>query len=108
MMVMVMTVLMLVSVTVCMLVFVGILLCMGVKFRASMETAAGQIFRFLYFTADVYNCVGTHNSTGILFLHGDSNPFMQVIHDIQKGSLIRQEFIQCTHQHIAGGTHFTF
>ena len=108
MMVMVMTVLMLVSVIMCMCVFVGIFLYMGVQFRTSMETATGQIFRFLYFAADVYNCVGTYNSTGILFLHSDSDPFMQMIHDIQKGSLIRQEFIQCTHQHITGGTHFTF
>ena len=49
MMVMVMTVLMLVSVIMCMCVFVGIFLYMGVQFRTSMETAAGQIFRFLYF-----------------------------------------------------------
>ena len=105
---MLMVVLMVVVVLVMMVVGMAVPAAVGMDFRMGVKDTAGQILRFLYFTVDVYNSVGTHNPTGILFLHSDGDPFLQVIHDIQKGSLIRQNFIQGAHQHITGGTHFTF
>ena len=84
------------------------ILCINVQLRVVMETTAGQIFGVLDLAPDVHNGMGAPNAAGIFFFHRDGNSLVQVIHDMQKSGLIRQEFIQGTHQHIAGGAHFTF
>ena len=83
-------------------------LCVDVQLRVAMEATAGKIFGVLDLAPDVHNGMGAPNTAGILFFHRDGNSLVQVIHDMQKRGWIRQEFIQGTHQHIAGGAHFAF